>query len=94
MHNACGPKNKITFETRKQAFNEAKRQIGVPTSTQPTKIGPNITRQGQIVPGRVYYFENGSYIRDDVSGHIFPDGGNIGPHFNISISDIHIFYND
>ncbi len=55
VHNACGPKNKITFETRKQAFNEAKRQIGVPTSTQPTIIGPNITRQGQM-----YYFENGS----------------------------------
>ena len=88
VHNDCGPKNKMTFETRKQAFNEAKRQIGVPTSAQPTRIGPNITRQGQIAPGRVYYFDNGNYIRDDISGHIFPDGGHIGSHFNIGYTYI------
>ena len=92
VHNDCVPKNKMVFETRKQAFNEAKRQIGVPTSAQHTKIGPNLTRQRQIAPGRVYYFDNGKYIRDDISGHIFPDGGHIGSHFNISTSDIHIFY--
>ena len=32
VHNECGPKKQETYETRKQAFNAAKRDLGVPRS--------------------------------------------------------------
>ncbi len=92
VHNACGPKNQETYSTRRQAFNASKRDIGVPTSQQPVKVGPNIDKRGNIVPGRLYDFGNGKYVRDDVVGHIFKDGGSIGRHFNNSNETIHFFY--
>ena len=58
---------------RKGAFKEAKRKNGIPVSEQPKKVGPNINKQGKQVPGRQYEYENGTIIRDDASGHIFPD---------------------
>ncbi|MEY8285676.1 HNH/endonuclease VII fold putative polymorphic toxin [Lachnospiraceae bacterium 50-23] len=69
---------------RKGAFKEAKRKNGIPVSEQPKKVGPNINKQGKQVPGRQYEYENGTIIRDDASGHIFPDNPtqNRGPHFN------------
>ena len=69
---------------RKGAFKEAKRQNGIPVSEQPKKVGPNINKQGKRVPGRQYEYENGTIIRDDALGHIFPDNPtqNRGPHFN------------
>ena len=94
VHNACGPKNQETYSTRRQAFNASKRDIGVPTSEQPIKVGPNIDKRGNVVPGRLYDFGNGKYIRDDVVGHIFKDGGIIGRHFNNSNETIHFFYEE
>ena len=90
VHNACGPKNQVTFSSRKSAFNAAKRDIGVPRSQQPTVL-PNIGRRGEVNPGRLYDFGNGKYIRDDVLGHIFSDGSSMGPHFNTS-NGLHLFY--
>ena len=90
VHNTCGPKKQATYSTRKQAFNAAKREIGVPRSQQPTVL-PNIGNRGEINPGRVYDFGNGRYIRDDVVGHTFQDGTHIGPHFNTP-NGLHIFY--
>ena len=90
VHNTCGPKKQATYSTRKQAFNAAKREIGVPRSQQPTVL-PNIGNRGEINPGRVFDFGNGRYIRDDVVGHTFQDGTHIGPHFNTP-NGLHIFY--
>jgi filamentous hemagglutinin len=77
---------------RSGAFNEAKRRSGVPTSQQPTRVGPNLDRRGNVQPGRAYEFEvpaegGGAKtitIRDDSKGHYFGpnDTQNRGPHFN------------
>ena len=93
VHNDCGsPKKQVTYETRKQAFNAAKREIGVPTSSQPISVTNNV-HNGVLQPGsRIYNFGGGRLIRDDFWGHSFSDGGAIGPHFNISNSNLHIFY--
>jgi hypothetical protein len=78
--------------SRSGAFNEAKRQNGVPVSQQPTKVGPNLDRQKNVQPGRAYHFdvpqEGGGtrevIIREDTAGHYFGPGDpqNRGPHFN------------
>jgi len=77
---------------RPGAFNEAKRNAGVPTSQQPSATRPNTDRQGRPQPGRQYDFEvptegGGTRtvtIRDDAGGHNFGPGDpqNRGPHFN------------
>jgi RHS repeat-associated protein len=77
---------------RKGAFRQAKRDAGVPVGNQPSRVLPNINRQGKVVPGRVYEFdiptEGGGTmtirIRDDAAGHDFGVGDpqNRGPHFN------------
>lgn len=65
--------------------------MGIPTSQQPNRILPNINRRGKVVPGRVYDFGNGKFIRDDVIGHVFSDGTHLGPHFNTPLGG-HYFY--
>lgn len=90
VHNDCGPKLQATYDTRKQAFNAAKREIGVPRSQQPI-VRPNIGNRGELNPGRVYDFGNGKFIRDDIVGHVFNDGSSIGRHFNTS-TGLHLFY--
>ena len=95
VHNACkAPTNQITYPGRKSAFNAAKRELGIPRSEQPTSILPNFGRNGALNPGRVYEFRNSPdmLIRDDIFGHTFSDGGIVSRHFNVSNSDIHIFY--
>lgn len=78
---------------RQGAFNEAKRQSGIPTSQQPSKVYPNIDRRDKPQPGRIYEFEVPTpyegekktiIIRDDAKGHFFGenDPQNRGPHFN------------
>jgi RHS repeat-associated protein len=73
---------------RAGAFNEAKRQNGIPTSQQPESTGPNLDRRGDPQPGKQYTFRdpNGKeiIIRDDAEGHYYGDGDpqNRGPHFN------------
>ena len=58
---------------RRGAFNEAKRQSGIPTSQQPSSVRPNIDKKGNRQPGRVYEFETpgggSKTIRDDLGGH-------------------------
>ena len=45
---------------------------------------PNIDKRGNRQPGRIYEFENGVQIRDDIGGHEFLDdpSQNRGAHFN------------
>lgn len=79
---------------RQGAFNEAKRQSGIPTSQQPSRVYPNIDRRNNKQPGKVYEFElpregGGTrkvIIRYDAKGHFFGenDPQNRGPHFNDS----------
>lgn len=92
VHNKCTPQNYSPEGAgRDGAFNQAKRDYGIPTSQQPNNVLPNIDRHGNIVPGRVYDFGNGRLIRDDVLGHTFSDGGYLPRHFN-GIDGRHYFY--
>lgn len=90
VHNDCGPKNQITYSTRKQAFHAAKRDIGVPRSQQPI-VKLNIGNRSEPNPGRLYDFGSGKFIRDDIAGHVFLDGASMERHFNTS-TGLHIFY--
>jgi len=83
---------------RQGAFNEAKRLNGVPTSQEPSNVGPNFDKRGKLQPGRQYEFEvpgkkDPVIIRDDTAGHQYPDdpSQNRGPHFNDS-ADRHYDY--
>jgi len=77
---------------RPGAFNEAKRQSGVPTSQSPDRVIPNVDKRGNPQPGSIYEFDipkpgggkQTVQIRDDAGGHKFPDDSSQdrGPHFN------------
>ena len=77
---------------RRGAFREAKRQAGVPTSQQPSRVLPNVDRRGNPQLGKIYEFDvpasgGGTRtirIRDDAGGHNFGPGNpqNRGSHFN------------
>jgi filamentous hemagglutinin len=77
---------------RSGAFNEAKRQAGIPTSQQPTRVLPNIDLRGNPQPGRMYEYkipDSGGgtrtiIIRDDAAGHNYGSGNpqNRDSHFN------------
>ena len=88
--------------SRRAAFRQAKRDLGIPVSRQPDKVHKVIKdRHGKVIPGgRGYQFdtgviigENGSPkvlhrdIFDHPNGHVFPDGGRVGPHFNTQVVD-------
>lgn len=63
-------------------------------SQQPSSISLNIDKRGKVQPGRVYnYIVDGHkyQIRDDIAGHLFPDGGYLKPHFN-GKNGWHYFY--
>ena len=82
---------------RTGAFKEAKRQSGIPTSQQPSNVGPNLDKRGNVQPGKLYEFEvpasgGGTKtvkIRDDAGGHDFGPGNaqNRGSHFNNEAGD-------
>ncbi|WP_312060133.1 HNH/endonuclease VII fold putative polymorphic toxin [Pantoea septica] len=77
---------------RAGAFNEAKRQSGIPVSQSPSKVHPNVDKRGNPQPGYIYEFDvpksgGGTekiYIRDDAGGHFFGEDNpqNRGSHFN------------
>ncbi|SHM56475.1 RHS repeat-associated core domain-containing protein [Sphingobium sp. YR657] len=73
---------------RRGAFGAAKRDNGIARSQQPSKVGPNTDRRGDVQPGRTYEYKkpDGSTttIRDDAAGHRYPDNPsqNRGSHFN------------
>ncbi len=77
---------------RSGAFNEAKRQSGIPVSKSPDRVLPNVDKRGNPQPGKIYEFDvpkpgggiQTIQIRDDAAGHFFgeTDTQNRGPHFN------------
>jgi RHS repeat-associated protein len=77
---------------RRGAFNEAKRQSGIPTSQQPSRVIHNVDKRGNRQPGKIYEFEVAApgggikkvRVRDDSGGHDFGTGNpqNRGAHFN------------
>uniref|UniRef100_UPI0016437517 hemagglutinin repeat-containing protein n=1 Tax=Yersinia alsatica TaxID=2890317 RepID=UPI0016437517 len=77
---------------RTGAFNEAKRQSGIPVSQSPDRVLPNVDKRGNPQPGQIYEFDvpkpgGGTQtiqIRDDAGGHFFgeQDTQNRGSHFN------------
>ncbi|MBT0731137.1 HNH/endonuclease VII fold putative polymorphic toxin [Rosenbergiella nectarea] len=77
---------------RAGAFNEAKRQSGIPVSQSPSNVYPNVDKRLNPQPGYIYEFDvpkpgggkQKVYIRDDAGGHFFADdpSQNRGPHFN------------
>lgn len=93
VHNQCRPPNLTPLGAgRDGAFNQAKRDAGVPTSQQPSATRPNTDRNGNPTPGRQYDFDvpapgGGTQrvtIRDDAGGHNYGPNNpqNRGPHFN------------
>ena len=90
VHNACWkrpPNLSPPGAGRYGAFGQAKRDLGIPRSQQPSLVGPNRDRLGRKQPGREYWFDtpNGPVsIRDDAAGHFWGpnDLQNRGPHFN------------
>ena len=80
--------------SRNAAFRKAKRDNNIPMNQSPYKIEPNIDKRGNPQPGKIYYFKDSHgkdvIIRDDGKGHIFKDGSELGPHFNVG--DDHYFY--
>lgn len=84
VHNDCK-----LFQSRRAAFREAKRDSNVPVTAQPQRVQPNYDKHDRINPGRQYVYSN-TIIREDNQGHVFPDGGRMGPHFNAS--DYHYFW--
>jgi RHS repeat-associated protein len=81
-------------ETRSQAFQEAKRANGVPTSAQPEQVVKPDTPQGakdglrRNENMRLYKFTNNQgkeiWIRED-GAVVYPDGGRQRPHFNSGV---------
>ena len=77
---------------RSGAFKQAKRESGIPTSQQPSRVLPNLDRRGNVQTGRVYEYDvpasGGGIktirIRDDAGGPNFgPNNAqNRGAHFN------------
>ena len=97
VHNACTtapegtppPNMSPEGAGRQGAFNAAKRANDIPTSSQPSAVGPNLDRNGRPQPGRQYTFDNPRggrdiVIRDDAAGHNYGPNNpqNRGPHFN------------
>ena len=84
VHNTCSaaPKYISSHSGRKGAFNEAKRQLGIPRSSQLIKVTKAIDKRGKVIPGRDYYFKGGKVIRNHSNGHSFSDGSRISRHFN------------
>lgn len=82
---------------RTGAFKEAKRQSGIPTSQQPSNVGPNLDKRGNVQSGKIYEFEVPALgggtktvkIRDDAGGHDFgaDNPQNRGSHFNNEAGD-------
>jgi hypothetical protein len=100
VHNegGCAPPNLSPAGAgRRGAFNQAKRNSGIPTSQSPNRTLPNVDRRGNPQPGSIYEFDvpapgGGTRtirIRDDAGGHVFPDdpSQNRGPHFNTENGD-------
>jgi len=82
VHNKCVPENMSPEGAgRRGAFRAAKQEIGVPKSQQPLRILKNINKRGKVVPGRVYDFGGDKFIRDDIIGHVYKDGGKVIRHF-------------
>jgi RHS repeat-associated protein len=85
------------FPSRSAAFNAAKRDAGIAAWEIPNVASvPMTDRSGRLlldangrqINTREYRFErHGVVIQDHSAGHIFPDGGRIGPHFNIRHMD-------
>ncbi|CAM3253804.1 DUF6531 domain-containing protein [Prescottella defluvii] len=98
---ACGgtrpPNMSPEGASRDGAFNQAKRDLGIPVSQHPSAVEPNYDRRGNLQPGRNYVFDvptagggmRQTFIRDDAQGHIFVDdpSQNRGPHFNAPNGD-------
>ena len=92
FHNCRPPNLTSDGAGRSRALNEAKRDAGVPTSQQPSRVTPNVDKRGNPQEGRIYEYEisaqgggtNTVQIRDDADGHNFGPGNeqNRGLHFN------------
>lgn len=77
---------------RRGAHREAKRQSGIPTSQQPSRVTQNRDRRGNPQPGRNYEYvvptsgggKTTVNVRNDAAGHNYGPNNpqNRGPHFN------------
>ena len=96
VHNTCSlkignVKNKVTYNSRRAAFRDTKRKMGIPVSQQPIKTSKATNKLGKRIPGRDYIYSGGKVIRNHTAGH---QEFGMGAHFNAVINNIktHIFY--
>jgi len=96
VHNAChvdtgNVKNKVVYSSRRAAFRDTKRKMGIPVSQQPIKTSKATNKLGKRIPGRDYIYSGGKVIRNHTAGH---QEFNMGAHFNAIINNIktHVFY--
>ena len=96
VHNACrvktgNVKDKVVYSSRRAAFRDTKRKMGIPVSQQPIKTSKATNKLGKRIPGRDYIYSGGKVIRNHTAGH---QEFGMGAHFNAVINNIktHIFY--
>lgn len=79
VHNSC---------SQRAAMRDAKRSVNIPMSEQPTSVQTvkMIGKNGRTVFSKLEIYGN-KFIRNDVGGHLFKDGGTISRHFNAGIID-------
>ena len=80
VHNRCG--------SHRYAMRQAKRSVNIPMSQMPTKVSTvkMVGANGRTVFAKLEIYGN-KFIRNDLGGHLFKDGGVLPRHFNAGIID-------
>ena len=80
VHNRCG--------SQRYAMRQAKRSVNIPMSQMPTKVSTvkMVGANGRTVFAKLEIYGN-KFIRSDLGGHLFKDGGVLPRHFNAGIID-------
>lgn len=69
-------------------MRQAKRSVNIPMSQMPTKVSTvkMVGANGRTVFAKLEIYGN-KFIRSDLGGHLFKDGGVLPRHFNAGIID-------
>lgn len=67
-------------------MREAKRSVNIPMNEEPTSVQDvkMIGQNGRTVLAKLEIYGD-RYIRNDLGGHLFKDGGELARHFNAGI---------
>ena len=77
VHNAC---------SQRAAIREAKRSVNIPMNETPTSVQEvkMIGQSGRTVFAKLEIYGD-RFIRNDLGGHLFRDGGELARHFNAGV---------